>query len=178
MNNNHLSFPHIRPKNAGDNATVHETENTMSLMLISSVTPFRAQKIGVHAVARGSNNVKAQGVRVGHAHDAVGDSKDPPKYYYKCMVCRKLFNSKRAVCGHMRMHPERTWRGLNPRASSTRKPHASPEFDLSVLAPGAQEKALASDKFDLNLSAPETFLNFDLNKPALEEGDDNAYGGL
>ena len=170
MNNNHLSFPHIRPKNAGDNATVHETENTMSL--ISSVTPFRAQKIGVHAVARGSNNVKAQGVHVGHA---AGDSKDSPKYYYKCMVCRKVFNSKRAVCGHMRMHPERTWRGLNPRASSTRKPHASPEFDLSVLAPGAQEKALASDKFDLNLSAPETFLNFDLNKPALEEGDDNAY---
>nr|POE78289.1 zinc finger protein zat2 [Quercus suber] len=175
MNNNHLSFPHIRPKNAGDNATVHETENTMSL-ISSSVTSFRAQKTGVHAVARGSNNVKVQGVHVGHAHDAVGDSKDPPKYYYKCMVCRKLFNSKQAVCGHMRMHPERTWRGLNPRESSTWKPHASPEFDLSVLAaPEAQEKALASDKFDLNLSAPETFLNFDLNKPALEEGDDNAY---
>lgn len=174
MNNNHLSFPHIRPKNAGDNATVHETENTMSL--ISSVTPFRAQKTGAHAVARGSNNVKAQGVHVGHAHDAVGDSKDPSKYNYKCMVCRKLFNSKQAVCGHMRMHPERAWRGLNPRESSTWEPHASPKFDLSVLAaPEAQEKALASDKFDLNLSAPETFLNFDLNKPALEEGDDNAY---
>ncbi|CBI24296.3 unnamed protein product, partial [Vitis vinifera] len=32
----------------------------------------------------------------------------------KCPVCSKGFHSKKAMYGHMRCHPEREWRGINP----------------------------------------------------------------
>ncbi|RVW18777.1 hypothetical protein CK203_107739 [Vitis vinifera] len=36
----------------------------------------------------------------------------------KCPVCSKSFHSKKAMYGHMRCHPEREWRGINPPPSA------------------------------------------------------------
>ncbi|CBI24295.3 unnamed protein product, partial [Vitis vinifera] len=35
-----------------------------------------------------------------------------------CPVCSKSFRSKKAVYGHMRCHPDREWRGINPPPSA------------------------------------------------------------
>ena len=36
----------------------------------------------------------------------------------KCPVCSKSFHSKKAMYGHMRRHPEREWRGIDPPPSA------------------------------------------------------------
>ena len=197
--NNYLSFPHFSPNIiAGDDATIQETKNTMRPIIeigggSSSVTPFKSQQTGGHMVAGGSNNLSAQGVYGGHAQAHI--ALDPPKYYCKCIVCGKTFPSDKALGGHMKVHPERPWRGLIPpptgdqssaALSATRglginliEPQenalASARFELNVLALEAKLEKATSPKFDLNVPAPETFLKFDLNVPASEEEDDYAY---
>ena len=197
--NNHISFPLIWPNNiVGDDATVQETVNTVRPIIeigggSSSVTPFRSQETEGHTVAGGSNNLSAQGVYGGHAQAHI--ALDPPKYYCKCIVCGKTFPSDKALGGHMKVHPERPWRGLIPpptgdqssaALSATRglginliEPQenalASTRFELNVLDLEAQLEKAISPKFDLNVPAPETFLKFDLNVPASEEEDDYAY---
>ncbi|KAK1304419.1 Zinc finger protein ZAT3 [Acorus calamus] len=76
-----------------------------------------------------------------------------------CAVCGKRFGSWKALFGHMRCHPERRWRGINP---PRRIPQAngainrrSSEEDLEIaaclvmLANGGGKGCL----FDLNLPA-------------------------
>ncbi|KAM7269328.1 hypothetical protein ACFE04_024825 [Oxalis oulophora] len=38
-----------------------------------------------------------------------------------CCLCHdgRTFSSKKALCGHMRVHSERNWRGINPPESSS-----------------------------------------------------------
>ena len=102
---------------------------------------------------------------------------NPEEIY--CRVCGKRFNKVRALCGHMRAHGDRPWRGLLPdrrprpptyeASTSTgtrrelginfqREPQvkgllASPKFDFNMLpATEPQVKGfLASPKFDLNM---------------------------
>ena len=102
---------------------------------------------------------------------------NPEEIY--CRVCSKRFNKVRALCGHMRAHGDRPWRGLLPDcrrrpvpptyevSTSTgtrgelginvqREPQvkvslASPNL-LDMLTPEPQVKGfLASPKFDLNM---------------------------
>ncbi|XP_022143488.1 zinc finger protein ZAT3-like [Momordica charantia] len=37
----------------------------------------------------------------------------------KCGLCGKLFRTMKALYGHMRSHPDRTWRGMHPTPSSS-----------------------------------------------------------
>ena len=102
---------------------------------------------------------------------------NPEEIY--CRVCGKRFNKVRALCGHMRAHGDRPWRGLLPDRRRRRLPPAyeaststgtrgelginfqrepqvkvslaSPNL-LDMLTPEPQVKGFfASPKFDLNM---------------------------
>ena len=104
---------------------------------------------------------------------------NPAEYY--CRVCDKRFNKLRALCGHMRAHGDRSWRGLLPTTDHHPRPRpptyeaststgtrrelginfqrepqvkvslASPNL-LDMPTPEPQVKGfLASPKFDLNM---------------------------
>ena len=38
---------------------------------------------------------------------------DPP-LLHECFVCQRRFPSEKALSGHMKQHPGRSWRGLRP----------------------------------------------------------------
>ena len=72
------------PINAGHKAsTLPKTENTKG-----------------HRVARGAN-VKAKALAL--------DLKVPP---YQCVLCEKTYDKKMALCGHMKKHRNRSWKGI------------------------------------------------------------------
>ena len=86
----------VRPINAGNNSTLQATEGTPC-----PVTSFRAQ-----AQQTGSNpavTVRAQVRHDVHYHDFMGLN--------ECFVCQNRYPSERALCGHMKMHPDREWKG-------------------------------------------------------------------
>ena len=89
------------------------------------VTSFRAQ-----AQQTGSN--PAVTVRAQVHHDVpylnVMELQDPPVLLYECFVCQSPYSSVRALSGHMKRHPDRPWRGLNP-------PHTHNASGLSILPP-------------------------------------------
>ena len=33
---------------------------------------------------------------------------------YKCVLCEKTYDKKMALCGHMKKHSNRSWKGLKP----------------------------------------------------------------
>ncbi|KAF3454079.1 hypothetical protein FNV43_RR04526 [Rhamnella rubrinervis] len=43
-----------------------------------------------------------------------GSSETSPEEKFRCNVCLKEFRSKKSLFGHMRSHPDRLWRGMQP----------------------------------------------------------------
>ena len=37
-----------------------------------------------------------------------------PNPEFVCVVCGKKFDKQKGLCGHMRVHPNRSWRGILP----------------------------------------------------------------
>ncbi|PIA58269.1 hypothetical protein AQUCO_00500300v1 [Aquilegia coerulea] len=42
-----------------------------------------------------------------------------------CIVCKKIFKSMKSLFGHMRCHPEREWRGINPPPNAVKNSEGS-----------------------------------------------------
>uniref|UniRef100_A0A2N9HAB9 C2H2-type domain-containing protein n=1 Tax=Fagus sylvatica TaxID=28930 RepID=A0A2N9HAB9_FAGSY len=65
-------------------------------------------RLVVEMVVRRRRRAQVQG---GRAYHILRLRLLPP---YRCVVCQTEFPSERALSGHMRMHPDREWRGLLP----------------------------------------------------------------
>lgn len=50
-----------------------------------------------------------------------------------CLECRRSFPSNKALYGHMRCHPERSYRGINAPTSSVGKRNSGDRSDYSVV---------------------------------------------
>ena len=99
------------PINAGRNAsTLPKTEVTMRPIIgAQAQLPRRKPR---NSVARGAI-VKAKALAL--------DLKVSP---YKCVLCEKTYDKLRAICGHMKKHRNRPWKGMKP-------PSTWESFDLN-----------------------------------------------
>ncbi|XP_054797620.1 uncharacterized protein LOC129302761 [Prosopis cineraria] len=83
---------------------------------------------------------------------------------FRCCVCEKDFPSKKSLFGHMRSHPEREWRGMNP-------PFTDNAPLASSSSPEAQFKASAQDRYhDNDVGEANLNNNNGSSSSSLEEG--------
>lgn len=57
-----------------------------------------------------------------------------------CCICNKKFPTKSSLCGHMRSHPERSWRGVSPPTLLALKASSSSSLSYSSLNSDSMEK--------------------------------------
>ncbi|KAI9114770.1 hypothetical protein K1719_014468 [Acacia pycnantha] len=62
----------------------------------------------------------------------IGNFNSPSSRSFRCYVCDKDFPSEKSLYGHMRSHPEREWRGMNP-------PFIATDNDLDPSSPSAEQ---------------------------------------
>ncbi|TVU07539.1 hypothetical protein EJB05_40899, partial [Eragrostis curvula] len=103
---------------------------------------------------------------------------------YLCPVCNRRFKTEKAVHGHMRSHPDRSWRGMeeppqiDPRAAEKKEyryvcEHCGAQFETRQALGG--HRASHNGKmgcFWLSRQPTRPVLPFDLNDPAPEQQDE------
>eukprot|EP00256_Glycine_max_P051133 XP_006607097.1 zinc finger protein ZAT2-like [Glycine max] len=91
-----------------------------------------------------SNNIK-------RARNCDYDTVDDGKRV--CCICKKEFPTKNALFGHMRSHPERSWRGVSPpthfpNKNSSSSSSLSSSFSFSSHNSDSMEKNMEGDRDD------------------------------
>ncbi|KAI3418069.1 uncharacterized protein J3R85_013920 [Psidium guajava] len=62
-----------------------------------------------------------------------------------CVICHKGFPSMKSLYGHMRSHPEREWRGVQPPPATTARQGSSSTVSNSVVVRRADDDQIGSD---------------------------------
>nr|KYP37270.1 Zinc finger protein 1 [Cajanus cajan] len=65
-----------------------------------------------------------------------------------CCICKKEFPTKNALFGHMRSHPERSWRGVSPPTHNKHSSSSSPSYSYSSHNSDSMEKTMKDHDYD------------------------------
>ncbi|KAJ0961912.1 hypothetical protein J5N97_029740 [Dioscorea zingiberensis] len=60
--------------------------------------------------------------------------------FHSCTMCPKVFTTKKKLYGHMRVHPDRTYRGMVPPKGHTTHPSAAKEDSAAIKEPSSRRK--------------------------------------
>ncbi|CAL9109447.1 unnamed protein product [Musa acuminata var. zebrina] len=82
---------------------------------------------------------------VSEAGAAAEDDGSSRRRHATCPECGKSFPSDKSLFGHLRCHPERDYRGVNPPPEARRKSGASPAAKRPSAKRGRQRKAVTAD---------------------------------
>lgn len=125
------------------------------------------------AKKRGRSDVNNPEAAVPKASKKKGELTEVPKGEPRCATCNKVFKSWKALFGHLRSHPERTYRGaLPPPTAAELDIHRCQQQLASTLLTVAQ--AVASRRgLDIDLNQPSAAaVAFDLNADPPPDSDD------
>ncbi|KAF5445350.1 hypothetical protein F2P56_034404 [Juglans regia] len=171
----HETKPQINDCAVGEDAPMQGTDQ--------KIFPTRAQQTGSNI---GGNNVRAVGgtdaVNVvggpleGPNRKRRGRNEDPPSGVIDCVVCGKHFNLRKALHGHLRIHPERPWRGECPPPTGTGTSRIGPlaQGVMSIMTPevigaggmdGTKGDEPAPSAAKDSTSSPARGQGIDLNQP-------------
>lgn len=128
---------------------------------------------------RGRSDVNNPDQAVPKASKKKGELTEVPKGEPRCATCNKVFKSWKALFGHLRSHPERTYRGaLPPPTAAELDIHRCQQQLASTLLTAAQAAA-SRRRLDIDLNQPSaadeedrTGVGFDLNAEPPPESDD------